>query len=444
MHKILFIIFHSIFDPRFFFLYKKIQKNKNKSYIELKKQQEKQLYKIIKYVYKNIPYYKKLFDKEGINPSKIKKIKDLEKIPILTKEIIKKNINLFQPIKKQIKYINYFNNATGGTTGEPLKYKNSRKDRLISGILLYRGWANAGYQLGDKMIMLGGSSLSISKKTKIIQKINEFFRNIKKFSAFDMGVYEMKKITNTISTYKPKFIRGYPSAIYLLAQWIQKNNIQIYSPKAIFTTSENLYPKMRKIIEKIFKCKIFDNYGLYDGGLSTYECNIHKGMHIDTEKSILEVIDKNNKQKKEGKGKIIATDLYNTAFPFVRYDTGDIGTITHSSCKCGFQTPRIKISGRSVDVFKTPDGKNIHGWFFLYMFWKYQKGIDNYQVIQDKLDHITIKLVINKDFDKNQLKKIKAITQNKSPKWKIIFKFVKKIKVPKNGKYKFIVSKISK
>lgn len=443
MKKILFIIYHSIFDLRFFFIYKKIQKNNNKPYLKLKRQQEIKLYKLINYVYEYVPYYKELFDKNNINPKKITKIKDLEKIPILNKEIIRNNIEKFKPRKKIFKYINYFENPTGGTTGTPLKYKISRKDRILSGCLLYRGWSNGGYKLGDKMVFLSGSTLGISSKSKISIIFQQYFRNIKKFSSFDMDKKTMLEFVYKINKFKPKFIRGYPTAIYSFSEFIEKENIKIYSPKSIFTTAEKLFPYMKKKIEKVFNCDVFDNYGLNDGGVSAYECKLKNGLHIDTERAILEVVNKNNKQIKEGTGKIIATDLYNYAFPFIRYETGDLTKITHKKCDCGLRTPRlIKIIGRSTDILITPEGKKIHGWLFLYIFWKYQKGIEKYQVIQSKIDKIDIKIIKNKDFDINQLQIIKSIIIKRSKKWKINFIFVKKINSTKSGKYKFIINQL--
>ena len=49
---------------------------------------------------------------------------------------------------------------------------------------------------------------------------------------------------------------------------------------------------MRETITRVFNCEVFDAYGLFDGGVSAYECSEqHSGLHIDTERSIMELID---------------------------------------------------------------------------------------------------------------------------------------------------------
>ncbi|MHA1274867.1 MAG: phenylacetate--CoA ligase family protein [Promethearchaeota archaeon] len=417
-------------------------KNQFKSYDELKLEQEKQLRKIVIYAYKNVPYYHKLFNNLKLTPDHIKNIEDLEKLPILTKETIKENWDDFINVKNLSK-IKYYERATGGSTGTPLKYRISKFDRFLGGALLYRGWSYGGYELGDKMVFLGGSSLNIGTNSIISKKVHEIARNIKKLSSFDMSEKEMREYVNIINSFKPKFIRGYASSIYFFSKWIEENNIKIYHPIAVFTTSEKLYPYMRKKIATVLNCEVYDNYGLNDGGLSAYECSEHSGLHIDTERSIMEIIDKNGSQLTRGQGRLLATSLFNYAMPFIRYDTGDIGDITDEFCNCGRKYRLLKsLEGRSVDILITPEGKNVHGWFFLYIFWENCKGIKEYQVVQEKLDKIVIKIVPEKNFDEKQLNKIKAIVKTRSQGWMIEFNLVDKIERTKSGKYKFIINRL--
>ena len=100
----------------------------------------------------------------------------------------------------------------------------------------------------------------------------------------------------------------------------------------------------------------------------------------------MEIVDSNGEQIDKGEGRIVATSLYNYAMPFLRYDTGDDGNLLDDTCSCGRGYKLLKeVNGRTVDVLVTPEGKSIHGWFFLYIFWE-QQGIVEYQVIQETLE----------------------------------------------------------
>jgi phenylacetate-CoA ligase len=417
--------------------------NQWKSYEELKEEQEKQLRVMINFAYKNVPYYHKLFDDLELNPDDIKSVEDLEKLPILTKEIIKQNWGDFKPIN--LNKMKYYNDATGGSTGIPFKYRLYKFDRFLGGAMLYKGWGYGRYELGDKMVFLAGASLDVGTKSYLAKRAHEVARNIKKLSAFDMGEEEMKQYVNIINSFKPKLLRGYASSIYFFSKWIEENNIAIHQPSAVFTTAEKLYLNMREKIGDVFNCDVYDAYGLNDGGLGAYECSEHSGLHIDTERSIMEVVDKDGNQLENGEGEILATSLYNYAMPFIRYDTGDLGHIIEDVCGCGRWYKLLKeLVGRSVDVLITPEGKNVHGWFFLYIFWEYCKGVKEYQVVQEKLNEIVIKIVPEEDFDEKQLDKIREIVRTRSEGWNIEFMFVDEIERTGAGKYKFIINELEK
>lgn len=443
LHQGLFILAHECGDLSFYSTYKKLVKNQWKPYAELRREQDKQLGHLIDFSYENVPYYRNLFKRLGLSPGDIRTVENLEKLPILTKDIIKEHWEEFKPVN--LSSMKYYNQATGGSTGTPFTYRLSKRDRFLGGALLYRGWGYGGYELGDRMVFLAGSSLGFYTKSKLTTFVHETGRNIRKLSSFDMGDDEMREYSQTINSFKPKFIRGYASSIYFFVKWIEENNLSIHAPVAVFTTSDNLFPYMRTKISEVFDCEVYDGYGLNDGGVSAYECPEHAGLHIDTERSIMEVVDSEGHQMDRGEGQILATSLYNHAIPFIRYATGDDGHIIDDVCRCGRGYPLLKeIMGRTTDVLFTPEGKNIHGWFFLYIFWDYGNGIREYQVVQETLEKIVIKIVPEEGFDESQLDHIREVVSRRSPGWDIEFKYVDKIERSSAGKYKFIINELVK
>ena len=440
IQKLLFTSAYSVWDRDFYPTYKRLVGNQWKSRDELKKEQEKKLRNMINFCYKEVPYYHKLFKKLKLTPDDIKTIEDLQKIPILNKDTINKNWEHFKPLK--LKKIKYYVRATGGSTGTPFKYRLNKFDRFLGWAMLYRGWGYADYELGDRTIFLGGASLNIGTKPKMVTTIHEIARNIRKLSSFDMGEKEMKEYTNIFNSFEPKFIRGYASSICFFAKWLEENNMEICQPLAVFTTAEKLYPNMRGKIGDVFNCDVYNAYGLNDGGVSAYECPEHGGLHIDAERSIMEVVDKGGHQLENGEGEILATSLYNFAMPFIRYNTGDLGYIIDDECGCGRGYKLLKeVVGRQQEMLQTPEGKYIHGEFFTHIFWEVD-GVKEFQVIQEALDRIVIKIVQEEDFDEKQLGKIREIVKERSEGWNIKFKLVDAIDRTKGGKYKFIINEI--
>jgi len=447
LDKQLFILAHEVGCSSFYSDYQKCIKNQWKPYKELKKGQEKQLRHMINHCYDNVPYYHDLFNSLKLQPADIRIIEDLEKLPVLTKDTIKQHWEAFKPVG--LPKMKYYSLTTGGSTGNPLSYRMSKHDRFLSGVLLYRGWGYGGYELGDRMVMLAGSSLDIGTKSRMTKFVHEIARNIKKLSSLDLGEKEMREYVETINSFKPDSIRGYAFSIYFFAKWIEENNLTIHSPAAVFTTAEKLYPHMQSKIADIFGCEVFDGYGLNDGGVSANECPEHTGLHIDTERSVMEGVDQEGYQVDEGVGQILATSLHNYALPFIRYETGDMGNFLpeDDECACGRGYRLLKgIIGREKEFLITPLGKYVHGAAFFFDIlneFSHINEISEYQLVQETVNDICLNLVSNAPFDKKELEKVAELVSKRSGGWNMRFNFVDAIERTGAGKYKFIINKVN-
>jgi phenylacetate-CoA ligase len=419
---------------------------------ELQEMQNKKLQSLIKHAYANVPYYRKIFNERGLVDKDIQTIDDLYKLPILTKDDIRQNFENMQAndFKKWAPSLK----TTGGSTGEPLMYYITQDAFSINLAGIFRGLAWAGYKFGDKKITLGGSRL-VSDKRQTIKGwlVNKLIDRNLSISTLDMSEEKVNKYVCQIKKYKPKFVYGYASALYLIANYLKQNKINIIQPVAIFSTAEMLLPHYRKEIEDVFKCEVFDFYGTFDGGPQALECPTHNGYHVSSEKAIMEFLDDNGKPVSPGNpGEIITTDLHNYAMPFIRYAVGDIATPTGERCSCGRGLPFINsIEGRTLDFILLPDGSKVRGSRLIDVFYENMgedyirelATIKQFQVIQDSLDELVVLIIQDAsptieetEYIKSEL--IKALNYPMN----INIEFVDTIPQTKAGKKKYIVSNI--
>lgn len=330
-------------------LYKSFMKEANLPLEVLQNRQLTQFKEMFVFAKNTFPYYDNLFSKLKLHQTDFKRLQDLNKIPILTKSDIVENYDGFVP-RQSIGRFTW--SSTGGSTGTPLKYRLSQECNSRAWALEWRGYSKAGFKIGDKLVVFGGGSLvrnETSWKTKLRTKI----LNHVKLSSYGMSEEDLNLFFKTIYNSKAEFIYGYPSSISLLANYIIYNNLTFdHKFKGVFSTAEMLTPAFRISIEQAFKCKVFDDYGIIDGGISAHEDQ--RGlMQIDTERAILEVVDENDFPLTDQSGKILATSLYNFSFPFIRYDSGDIGTVSDKFCTK--ENPRLVLSqllGRTTDYIE--------------------------------------------------------------------------------------------
>jgi phenylacetate-CoA ligase len=243
-------------------------------------------------------------------------------------------------------------------------------------------------------------------------------------------------------TWNPSFLRGYPSAIYEFAKFMERESLELPELKAIFTTSEKLLPHVRMKVEEVFGTRVFDEYGANDGGISAVECD-HQRMHVNTERSIMEIVDEEQRQIDVGTGKVLATSLKNYAMPFLRYELGDEAVATDEECPCGRGLPVIEeILGRTVSSFITPDGVLIHGWFFGWLMIDFGEAVRQYKITQVSRTKIEILIVPGNGFDKKMIQKIRALAFAKCKDWKLDINIVDEIPISKSGKRIFIENKL--
>ena len=439
IERVIFNLAHEIQRPGFVLLYQHLMRHQWKSREELVHEQTKKLRDMIRFCYDYIPYYRKKFKMINLYPSDIKEISDLKKIPPINKKEIISNKEDFYPRGLRIKFDT---STTGGTTGTPLSFRVSRYVRFLSAALRYRSWSAGGYHLGDRILFFAGSSLIPNKSKSLSKFANEMGRNLRSVSSFNISTTTLDYCVEQINTWKPLFLRGYPSSIVELANHVERKNLNLHQLKAIFTTSETLFPHVRESIESTLKAKVYDGYGAGDGGLQSFECE-HKRMHICTERSVLEVVNDSNCPIVGEVGRILATDLENYAMPLIRYDLGDDAVASEDSCTCGRGLPLLdSLIGRTVSVFVTPQGKLIHGWFFLYMFWEFGERVRDYKVTQINEYNIEILVVPGSNFTPSILTTIEEYIHSNCVDWIVEINLVEEIPKTSSGKKIFIESNV--
>jgi len=401
----------------------------------------KKLHYLINYSYRYVPFYNKIFRNLNISPGDIRDFEDLKKLPIINKQIIKENFNDFISTKSRYKKLRP--RSTGGSTGNPLRYFVSWKTYSYHRSLTYRAWNRGGYEFGNKMITVAGSSLSKNTKIPFKNKLlyNFFDRNIK-LSSFDMTEETLSKYVNTIINFRPKHIRGYANSLDELSKYIKKNNLNLPNIDSIFSASEKLTEASRNNIEQTFHCKVFDNYGAPDGSAYANECEKHNGLHIDEEICHIEI----DYSKSDGKkyGNMLSTSLVNLEFPFIRYDVGDLAQFSDKPCSCGRNhTLLSKIVGRNQEFVRTSTGKKVHGEFFSHMIRQLDPDIIKFQVIQKKLDKLEFRIIPHPKFDSKILNKFnKILIENLGETMRIEFILEDKIEDYPSGKLRSVISEL--
>jgi hypothetical protein CLOSPO_02323 len=416
-------------------LYKKYSELQYLPYDQRLEYQLRELQRVISYAYDHTRYYRNLFDEYGINPKQIQDFSDIKKIPILTKDMVRDHLSeMISDVipKNRLQYV-----TTGGSTGKPLGlYITSEvnKKRLA---FTWISWSFMGYKMGMPCAVLRGT----------VVRDGWFFydrgENYLILSTYDMLEENIDAYIRKIEEFSPLFLRGYPSALEILARYMlrNKNILRKINIKTIFTSSEVLIGEQKKLIEDAFCCPISDLYGNCEqvGFIATCK---HGRYHEFMEHSYLEYLNENGESVENGEfGEIVGTSFINNAVPFIRYRTGDrVLLAQEQTCSCGLHSRMIDhVEGRwHGDSIQTRYGNlisitalNTHSDIFDHTV--------RIQYYQDIPGQVVLKIVPRSNYTEEDSKKIYAeLSEKFKDQVELRLEFVESIPLTPRGKYKYL------
>lgn len=381
---------------------------------------------ILSFSSENVEYYKKF---KGLK---------LSEFPILTKDILRAEFNNLQSF--DIHKRGTFKNSSGGSTGEPVTFIQDIEYLYLQRYITYEQKNWTGYCFGESLIKLWGNDQQILTDKKNYKAIFEnYLKNITFLNSYKVTRKQMYEYIKCINKKEPKLLVAYVESIYQLARFAEDNNIFVKPVSAVMTSAGTLYPNIKKTIERVFQTKVYDRYGSKEVGNIASTISPDQSEMIVTKGAYLEVVDENGNILIDGEeGELLVTSLVNYSMPLIRYNIGDRGIIKTDKDK----QILIKITGRSSDIFKVPDGSVVHGEYFSDLFY-YKKWVYKYQVIQKKLDYIVVKIATKYKPDKNDIDVIeKGIKKVMGINCKVDFEILDDIPQLKNGKFRYTISQI--
>ena len=359
-----------------------VMRNQWKPPQELEKLQEKKLRHLLNHAYTNTIFYHKKFKEAHIHPSDFNHLKDLRKFPITTKEELRqnyphntlaRNYNLSKGIESQ----------TSGSTGRVFTFFCSYATLDYHMAISYRNFAILGYKPWQKLAYTRYSPVEIPETW--YQRLG-LMRHI--YIDVSKSIPDQIK---TICHHNPQVITGYPSILLEWAKFIEKEGVTI-NPHFVRTEAEILTKESRTYLENIFKCDIFDEYGSAEMVQYAFECPEHN-YHISVDNAVLEFLDDSEPVAPGEQGEIIATSLPHYGMPFIRYRLLDWGVPAEGVCTCGRGLPLMKlVVGRDDDFIILPSGKKVGPRLIIPPF-EHTQGINEYRIIQEKKDFITIEII---------------------------------------------------
>jgi phenylacetate-CoA ligase len=360
---------------------------------ELKALQTRRLTALLEHAYRTVPYYQRAFDAAGIGPGDVRGPDDLRKLPLLNKETIQAERG--EMCSVAFRSGQRLSNSTGGSTGTPLRFYQDWRQRDWGSANKLRCNRWAGWDFGKSVLRLWGHSRDLEAARAAIGKLRDFVLGEHILDAFHFTDRAMDELVHYIRRKKPRFVVAYSSILAHLVDYLEERQVlDLPAPDGIVTSADMLYPHQRAAIERMFGAAVYNRYGCREVDTIAAECGEHEGMHICAERLVVEFLDENEHSVAPGQpGRVIITDLFSYAMPFVRYDIGDLGTPSAKVCRCGRGLSLMsELTGRMSDVLVTPEGAYVSV-TALSTILPQVPGVQETQFLQRAVDWLQVKVV---------------------------------------------------
>lgn len=386
------------------------------------------------------PFYESRFAEVGIDPTKVTNIKDLQNLPLLTKEDVRRQTDKI--ISTAYTKTDLVSAKTGGSTGVALQVFCDRRgvEQRAAAALRSDEWS--GWQLGQPLAAVWGNP---PRALTLKNKLRRLFKD--RITYLDTMKIDDRAIDRFLADWKimkPGMLYGHAHSIFILCENLQMRSIAL-NPKGIVATSMMLIEPERQVIEKVCNTKVTNRYGCEEVSLISCECEEHSGMHLNLDHNIVEFLRDDGTPCAPGEdGRIVVTDLVNQGMPMIRYEVGDRGVPSGRDCPCGRGLPLMEsVTGRTADFLKAQDGSRVAGISIIENTLTKLGGIKQLQIVQDAPLSLMVNLVPGLGYSEDVAFELTEILRDvMGADFSVAISEVGAIPQEASGKYRFTICKV--
>jgi phenylacetate-CoA ligase len=405
---------------------------------QVKEYQDTLVKNMLRYCIMHVPYYRNYHQSQKNNTNW--NPEEIDSWPILEKDSIRLQPDLF--LSDEFKKSELVNIATSGTSGKPMSFWFSREALSYWYALYeYRTKIWNGVNDNDTWANMGGQLVCEIGRSKPPFWVYNFAMKQLYLSSYHLNPNTVKDYAKALHKHKVKYILGYVSSIFSLANEALKQGIELPQFKVVITNAEPLLDGQREVIGKAFKCPVIQTYSGCEFSFSGNE-NLDLNLFIWPEAGKMEVLTTENKILPYGLGELIVTGLVSKAMPLIRYRVGDTIEISQGGLNTLPFDIITKIHGRTDDMVITASGEKVGR---LDPVFKFDLKIKEAQIIQEDYSLFTVKIVADIGYSEKDALTITERLKDRVGKSSIVnIELLDQIPRGANGKFKSVISKVKK
>ena len=314
---------------------------------EIRALQLTRLQQTVRGVYERVPHYAKQFDAAGVRPDDLKRLEDIRKFPLTSKDDLRANypFGMFAASMEEIVRIH----ASSGTTGKPTVVGYTKKDIDAWAGLMARSLRAAGATARDKIHNAYGYGLFTGGLGAHYG--GEFLGA----AVVPVSGGFTERQVQLINDFEPDVIMATPSYMLAIADEFERQGLDAAgcSLRVGIFGAEPWTEGMRSEIERRMGIDALDIYGLSEimgPGVAQEAIVTKDGLTMWEDHFYPEIVDpQSGETLPDGEfGELVITTLTKEGMPVIRYRTRDLTRLLPGTAYSMRRLERLK--GRSDDM----------------------------------------------------------------------------------------------
>jgi phenylacetate-CoA ligase len=421
------------------------QQQQRMSTDELASLQRRKLAALVEHCASHVSFYRSMFRQCGMNGHRIDSLDALRVMGVSTdKKAVREAGDSM--ISERSDKRRLYQMVTSGSSGVPGFFYKSLDTTCRRQAIKYRAEEWIGKPIGTRTTLIWGRLPSQKPHVLAGRWAYWWYQNYQFLSAFDIGPPQLRRYLSRIHRFRPEFVESYVTAVYQMSRFMLSEKLTAPpSIRGVIVGAEQLIDEQKRVIESAFNCPVYNRYGSTEFTNIAAECVHRRGMHVNADHILVEVVDEADRPVLDRVGEIVVTDLDSYDMPLLRYRIGDRGVLSTERCPCGLPFPMLSsINGRMSDRIVTNSGREIHDTFLIHALMRIP-GVARFQVVQKSLDRVEVNLETEPNTSQPQTastvrtKLAELVDQGMT----IEVNFVPTIPLTKAGKMKYFVSELA-
>lgn len=396
--------------------------------------QQRELVELLTYTHARSAFYRDLWS--GVDLGGVRTVADLQRLPMVSKEDLRANIDDVVTIPAA----GAIEAHTGGTTGKSLVTLRTVRDNQRKMATLDHFKAKHGFEhLEMRRATFNGKHIvPPGRQDRRFWRYNAACKQMI-YSSFHLTEANIGHYVDSLNRFRPHSLDGFFMSLCDVASYIERHGIDLsFTPVAIFPTSETLTPTGRELLERVFGCKVFDQYSSSEAAPFLTECS-RQVLHVDLASGVFEPHGDHDE--------VVVTSFTSHGTPLVRYRIGDAMVFGEpgETCGCGDVSPTVReIRGRRLDYLYNAEGARISAANVANIFKDVPNSIIRAQAFQDRMEHVELRLEVDRGaYDQSHEQIIVDAFRHKfGDETSVAVVLVDEIPREASGKFRLVVNKV--